>query len=199
MNQIPPGPRGLFDDVQPARPTDRLFFAIFPDAAVAARIAETGAAMRATLGLRGAVHRADRLHVTLHHLGDYAGVPADVVAAAGVAAARVDLPSFALRFDQAASFAAPAGQRPFVLRGGDGLAAVERLRAELGRQLVVAGLGRRVERRYTPHLTLLYDERIVAAQAIEPIGWTAHDFVLVHSLLGRTEHRVLGRWALCTE
>lgn len=62
--------------------------------------------------------------------------------------------------------------------------------------MTATGLGRWVERNFTPHVTLLYDDRSVAPQAIEPIAWTVREFVLVHSLLGRTEHRILGRWSL---
>jgi 2'-5' RNA ligase len=45
-------------------------------------------------------------------------------------------------------------------------------------------------------MTLLYDDRSVAEQAVETIGWTAREFVLVHSLLGQTRHIPLGRWPL---
>lgn len=43
---------------------------------------------------------------------------------------------------------------------------------------------------------LLYDPQGIAEHAIEPIRWTAREFVLVHSLLGRSRHVPLGRWAL---
>jgi len=32
--------------------------------------------------------------------------------------------------------------------------------------------------------------------AIQPIAWTVVDFVLIHSVLGKTVHNHLGRWAL---
>ena len=35
------------------------------------------------------------------------------------------------------------------------------------------------------------------ARRIEPIGWTAHEFVLVRSLLGRGTHVPVMRWPLC--
>jgi 2'-5' RNA ligase len=58
------------------------------------------------------------------------------------------------------------------------------------------GLGRRVDARFTPHVTLLYDSRLVAEQAVSPIHWTAHELVLVHSLLGQTRYVPLARWPL---
>jgi hypothetical protein len=31
---------------------------------------------------------------------------------------------------------------------------------------------------------------------VEPVRWTVHEFVLVHSLLGRSRYRALDRFAL---
>jgi 2'-5' RNA ligase len=53
-----------------------------------------------------------------------------------------------------------------------------------------------VERKFTPHVTLLYDDRMVPEQAVEPISWRVREFVLTHSLLGKTQHVELGRWPL---
>jgi 2'-5' RNA ligase len=49
---------------------------------------------------------------------------------------------------------------------------------------------------YEPHMTLLWDEVAVAERAIEPVRWTVSDFVLIHSLHGRSQHVELGRWPL---
>src|SRR5687767_10301082 len=92
-----------FGGFGPPQPTDRLFFAVFPDCAAAIRIADIAQALRSQHGLRGKPLRADRFHVTLHHLGDYAGLPDDMVAQAGQAAMRVDLPAFDVVFDSASS------------------------------------------------------------------------------------------------
>lgn len=181
---------------EPVPPSDRLFFAIFPDAATAARIAETARTLRDQQQLRGRPLRSERFHVTLHFLGDYAGLPADVVAQAGAAAAGWDAPMFEVAFDHAASFAGHRRDRPFVLRGGDGLDALLGFQRRLGERLAAAGLGRLLDARFTPHVTLLYDEQVVPAQAVAPIAWPVREFVLVHSLLGRGEHRILGRWPL---
>ena len=70
------------------------------------------------------------------------------------------------------------------------------LQRALGDRLGAAGLGRHVERRFTPHVTLLYDEHTLAPEAVPPIGWHVGELALVHSLIGRGEHAVLGRWAL---
>ncbi|WP_144898285.1 2'-5' RNA ligase family protein [Luteimonas cucumeris] len=181
---------------EPPQPTDRLFFAVFPDATAAAAIADIAQALRSQQHLQGKPLRSDRFHVTLHHLGDYAGLPQDVVAKAGQAAAAVDMPAFEVAFDSAASFSGHSRHHPFVLRGDDGVVAVRELQRRLGACMATAGLGRLVRPAFTPHVTLLYEERMVAMQTVDRIAWIAREFVLVHSLLGRTEHRVLGRWPL---
>jgi 2'-5' RNA ligase len=183
-----------------ASPSDRLFFAVFPDAAAAARIAGLAASLRATHGLHGRPVREDRLHVTLFHLGDYRGLPPGLVDEAMQAAGKVRVPPFEAVFDGASSFAARARNRPFVLRGGDaGTAGIERLHAALGERLGATRLARWARPAFVPHVTLLYDDRAVDPQAIEPVAWTVREFVLVHSLVGRTEHRVLARWPLGAE
>jgi 2'-5' RNA ligase len=178
------------------QPTDRLFFAIFPDAHAAARIAQLAQRLRGEHGLNGRPVATDRFHVTLHHLGDYAGLPQEIVTKAGEGAATVAMPSFEVAFDRALSFSGRPHKRPFVLRGGENVVALTTLQQALGMALRKAGLGRLAEPQFTPHVTLLYDDHIVTEQAIETISWTVHEFVLVHSLLGRTVHVPLARWPL---
>lgn len=187
-----------FGGFEPPQTTDRLFFAVFPDTTAAAHIAAIAKALRSQHGLRGKPLHTDRFHVTLHHLGDYAGLPGDLVAKAGQAAMRVDLPAFEVAFDSASSFSRQPRNRPFVLRGDAGVASLQNLQSELGKGMAACGMARLVEHKFTPHATLLYDDRAVAPQPIEPIAWTVREFVLVHSLLGKTEHRILGRWPLRT-
>jgi len=176
-------------------PTDRLFFAVVPPPEVAERIAALAVDLRERLGLRGRPRPTGHLHVTLHHLGDFAGLPQQRVDEACTAAAGVALPSFAARFDRVGSFHGHAGKHPFVLLGAEDAAGMGGLYESLGTRLAAAGLARR-ERSFVPHLTLLYDARAIARQHVEPVSWTAREFLLIHSLLGRTEYRVLGRWSL---
>jgi len=177
--------------------TDRLFFALFPDATTAARIYALQQDLRVRHGLWGRPLAMDRLHVTLCHLGDYAGLPQAVVAKAREAAGRLSAVSFEVTFDCALSFAGRARNRPFVLRSKHGAAAVTAFQKQLGVGMAVCGLGAFV-RPYTPHMTLLYDSAEVAEHEIEPVTWTATEFVLVHSLLGQTRHISIGNWPLGT-
>lgn len=176
--------------------TDRLFFAIFPDAQAAARIAGLAQQLREEHGLRGKPLKTERFHITLHHLGDYAGLPQDLVEAACAAAAGIAAAPFDVTFDRAASFSTAPRNRPFVLRGGDGLASLIAFQQTLGEALKKTVLGRWAKPAYTPHVTLLYDDRSVPEQAVPAVSWTASEFVLIHSLMGQTLHVPLARWPL---
>jgi 2'-5' RNA ligase len=179
----------------PSRPTDRLFFAVRPSAVACAQIVALTARLRAEHGLKGTPIKPERLHSTLHHLGDHVGVPPALVDQAHAAAAGLAVPAFEVVFDHVASFARPSNQ-PLVLRGSTGLDGLVALQRALGLAMARAGLGRRVEAHFTPHVTLLYDNRRVAEQAVEPIRWTVGELVLVHSLLGQTVHKTLASWPL---
>jgi RNA 2',3'-cyclic 3'-phosphodiesterase len=181
-------------------PTDGLFFALFPDPRSAARIdriahhvcsRQRDAHALAPLGL-------ERYHVTLHHLGNYAGgVPQAVVRRAIRAASTVRMNAFAVAFDRAEDFRG----RPLVLRAHEGALALMDFRCTLGRALESAGFAGRSRAPFTPHVTLAYRDPAQARGRFverldEVISWTVRDFVLVHSLLGRTRHIALARWPL---
>ena len=140
--------------------------------------------------------RTERLHVTLHHIGDYAGFPTDVSNRVQAAAATVKMPPFEITFDRAGSFSGRDRNLPFVLRGGDGLNALLAFQRQVFDALKLVNVVRRAEPNFTPHITLLYDDRNVAELPVEPIRWTAREFVLIHSLLGQTRHIPLARWPL---
>lgn len=179
------------------KPGDRLFFAVFPDAQAADCIVATAKALRDEHGLRGKPLRAERVHVTLHHLGDHFELPKGIISVAIAAVARVSMTPFEVRFDCASSFAGHARNKPLVLRGDEAaLSSLFLLQRELGERMKDAGSASAVDCRFVPHVTLLYDERALPTQTIEPIAWTVREFALVHSLLGKTEHRILRKWPL---
>lgn len=46
-------------------------------------------------------------------------------------------------------------------------------------------------------MTLLYDRKAVPPTSLDqPVSWTAQEFLLIHSLLGKTEHHIIDRWPL---
>jgi RNA 2',3'-cyclic 3'-phosphodiesterase len=183
--------------IEPAQPpTDRLFFALQPDAATAERISALARGLRGAHGLKGKPLAKPRLHITLSFLGDFIGLPEALLAAAREAATRVRQAPIALHFDRVGSFTGQPRRRPLVLRGDAGLQGVVALHDALTSALHGQGVRLADTRRFTPHLTLLYDARLLAEQRLDPIGWTANEFVLVDSHIGQSRHEVLGRFPL---
>ena len=185
-----------FEPEPPSRPTDRLFLGAFLDLGAAERAANLSRDLRKELGLRGRPLAPERLHITLHHIGDYPGLPSRIVEAICDAAATVRTDPFEVEFDRVASFTGRPGNRPLVLRGDDGLAELMKFQRILGAAITRAKVGRPVASQFTPHVTLLYDDAQVEERAVEPIRWTVNEFILVQSLLGQTRHIPLARWPL---
>ncbi len=183
---------------EPATATDRLFFALLPDSAAREAIARLAMALRAQHALKGQPIDAQRLHVTLHYLGEYAGLPQDAIDRATVAAERVQAEPFEVIFDQAASFDSRNNRRPYVLRCGADFAPLASLRRALGEALVRQRWKLEVAAGFIPHVTLLYDTQAIAVQPIEPVRWIASEFVLVRSLVGHGRHETVGRWRLAS-
>jgi 2'-5' RNA ligase len=168
--------------------SDGLFFALLPDAGAAARLRTIAAQQCIRHRLAGRPLSGQRFYVSL--LGFRAPQP-EVVASMKRAGDALALPPFEVTFDRAVSFL--GRPRPRVLCGDNvELIAFERA---LGRAMERHELGR-VKRQFTPHVTLLYDERAVDEDAIEPIRWTVTEFVLVRSRRGHGEHVTLARWPL---
>ncbi len=182
---------------KPPVATDRLFFGIFPPSDVAERLDVLAPELRERSGLRGRAHAKGRFHITLHHLGDWAGLPNGVLTAAKQAALAVAFAPFEVTFDRAVSFEGRPGNHPFVLQGGDGVTELKAMRQALSTALAMAGQGRVAASQFTPHITLLYaDKRAPLEQPIPPISWTVTEFVLVHSHLGQTRHEHIASWTL---
>ena len=173
-------------------------FALVPPSAVADTLAQLALDQRIEQGLHGKPLRTQHFHVTLCHLGDFNGVPGDVVERASHVAASMRSTSFDVLFDYVMSFGRktdkPKPNHPFVLRGDTGVAGLVAFRRDLMARLREAGLP--TDPGFTPHVTLLYDDRIVAPQPVAPVVWKADEFVLIHSLLGQTKHVHLSRWPL---
>ncbi|HJR55596.1 MAG TPA: 2'-5' RNA ligase family protein [Rhizomicrobium sp.] len=177
-----------------AAPTDRLFFALMPEAPAAAQAGELVENLRGSCRLTGRALPSRRLHVTLHHVGDFAGLPEAVVGRAKEAGDGLKQQGFAIRFDRAGSFLRKQRTLPLVLRGGAGVTPLIAFQDALGKALATRGF--RPSSHYTPHMTLLYDSRYVEARDVSPVEWSAKDYVLIRSFIGKSRYEMLGRWAL---
>lgn len=175
---------------------DRIFLAVLPDEETAARIHALAEKLKAVHGFTGTLIRPEHLHVTLFHLGDWNGLPASIVEIASAAAAKVQTPVFEVVFHRVESFRNSTGIYPFVLLGEQGATPLRAFHTALGAELARAGLAGATKGDFKPHVTLLRDTLRVSPAPLAPITWTVRDFVLVHSLLGKTTHIHLARWPL---
>lgn len=184
----------------PRRATDRLFFAVLPDEEISARIERLAQVLRQEHRLSGRSLGAGRFHVSLCHVGDYAGVPSAVLESADAAArAAARMPSFRVVFDCMQSFtgkARDASKRPVVLLATEGVLPMGALRRMLASGFLRGRAAGDATTGYTPHLTLLYDVRPVAPQVIAPIEWTVRRITLVRSLIGKGRHEALEHYPL---
>ena len=172
---------------------DNLYFAVLPDGDTAPQIVSVAGELRCRHALSGRVRPAELLHISLAAIGGFHGLPEAAVAAAKHIGGKVRAAPFKVTFSRASSFMAKE-RRPLVLRCGEGAAQLQVLRRTLGSTL---GLDASALRYFTPHITLMYDRQPIPDTDLdEPITWTVRDFVLVHSLYGRSRHRHLAQWHL---
>lgn len=173
------------------RPTDRLFFAVRPDAETVEAICSARRKLCEKAGLSGPEVPPEQLHVTLWRVGDYVVPPtSEDIDAILRQAGTVEMPPFRLSFGCAKSL----GRGALVLCGGRGSADLELLSIRLRDALTPRGA--EGKRAFLPHMTLMRSETILPERRIRAIGWTVREIVLVHSLLGRATHRPVGRLPL---
>jgi RNA 2',3'-cyclic 3'-phosphodiesterase len=180
--------------------TDGLFFAVLPDVNSAASIAKLAQQMCGETRPKSKPHAANRLHVTLQHLGNFAGgLPQELVDAAIKAAASIRMEPFSVEFDHTLTFAKKPRPGPRVLGGTEGLVGLYTLHDVLVGALQNTGLNLAAlpnASDFTPHVTLAYGMPWIDERPIEAASWNVREFVLMHSLLGRTRHIALERWPL---
>jgi 2'-5' RNA ligase len=182
---------------RPARP-ERLFFGLLPDAVTAGRLRRFREQFVCDRRLDGTWIEAERLHVSLHHVGDFRRLRDKVIYAAQQAGNAVAVPAFEMTFRFIGSFEGRPSmegrtrRRPLVLLGeGESLADLHK---GLGTAMVKGGL--RANPYFAPHMTLFYGIEPVPIQAIRPIRAVVDAFVLIHSELGHARHNIVARWPL---
>jgi 2'-5' RNA ligase len=176
-------------DVEPSR---SLFFAIRPDVGATGRLTYLMERLGRDGIMPGRSVEPDRLHITLHHLGDFDDqIPPNLAPTASMAAATGEDAAFWGRFRSCGGTIGP-----FLLRASDGARTLRMFRQTLSEALIKAGLRRHVASAFNPHMTLSYDFGDTPEQIIEPIDWTIREFALIESLLGKHEHIERGCWSL---
>lgn len=170
--------------------SSRLFFALWPDAALRALIAQ-----RVQVGLRrggGRPVRADNMHITLAFLGE---VEAERIDCIRDAADGVQAPAFTLRLERLGYW-----RRARVVWLGPPERHPEppAVVARLWEALMPCGCEPE-SRPFFPHMTLTRKaNRGPRARSIDPIDWRVSEFALVSSNLYEdgVQYEVLRRWPL---
>jgi 2'-5' RNA ligase len=167
-------------------PQHRLFFALWPDAALRDRIAAIALQLDQAHAPGGRRLDPSRYHLTLAFLGDVEP------SAARTAGNAVHAAGFDLRLERVDTF---PGNRILWL-GMDGIpAGLSALSTTLANALARVGVHSRDAGEFVPHVTLQRGiRRPVAAASTAPLYWHVRDFVLVDSIDGA--YRVIGRWPL---
>ena len=169
-------------------PTARVFFALWPDAAVRRALMQVGLKLHRQVD--GKLAREESVHMTLLFLGD---TPVDRLDALRTAAAAAPFESFTLPIEQAGCWnhnkvvwVAPMQTPPALARLVDGL------------ERQVAAQGFAFDRRaFAPHITLVRKAHRMALESKVPsIEWRVREFVLMRSELNSngSRYEVIGRW-----
>jgi 2'-5' RNA ligase len=169
--------------------SQRLFFALWPDAEVRDGLAGLAQRLPARCGRKVT---AEHLHITLSFLGN---VPEDNLACLTEGVGAIRVPAFLLSLDRLGWF-----RRAGVVWVAPEAAPQEliHLAAEINKVVLDCGL-EPDGRAYQPHLTLSRKaRRPPRGLDFVPIHWNIRDFCLVQSVNHTTgpEYRVLKRWVL---
>ncbi|MBO9883016.1 RNA 2',3'-cyclic phosphodiesterase [Xanthomonas sp. D-109] len=178
---------------------ESLFFALLPDAQTAQAVHGLGQQLCHDHGLRGRALPPERLHVTLHYLGEYAGIPPRLLQQACAAGQALAASPFDLAFDQALTFDSRARSRPLVLRGDAEPQPLQALRQALQQQLARHGVAARADGAYLPHMTLAYVEQPLAPQRVPALCWQAASLSLIRSVQGQGRYLHEASWPLRTD
>lgn len=182
----------------PMPATDRLFFALLPDPTAAQEIHRRARDVQHAYALQSGLIEPHRLHLSLQHLGNHAGLPASCVDAARRAASRIDFPAFDLCLDRVFTFTGRGREirpLPCVMTAASDVS-LQQLHGALG--IAMRDCGLVVQSRIlTPHVTMFYDRTVIEGQVVEPVCFAVRDFVIVHSRIGTGQrYELLGRWPL---
>lgn len=177
------------NETTPREESRRLFFALWPDAACRAALAQL---VQTIVPARARPLQAENLHITLIFLGRTS--PAQLECARKVAGA-IRAPNFTLTLDRIGQF-----RRARVLWSAPAATpeALQRLVAELGTDLEPCGFALDT-RPYHAHVTLARNVRgRIQPTVHEPIAWRVDHFVLVESQTRShgAHYEVLESWPL---
>jgi 2'-5' RNA ligase len=171
----------------------RYFFALLPDAEAKSRIESLAHDLHKQLRPVRPLREPDQYHVTLRGIAAPDGPFGQSIAMARTVADAIRKTSFAVMFNQAASFGA-APNYAFSLTTRADLLAANSLSATLLDALRHAGL--KVDgSSFQPHVTVFYDPKRREPIDVPPLSWYVREFVLIESIDNR-KYVILDSWPL---
>lgn len=176
----------------------RFFLGLLVARGVRGRMLHVGGCVQRQYRLRGRLRPRRLLHITLIHLGDFEA-PDDITDAllrrVQALCDSVDHPAFEVSLDTVMAFRGRGDRKPIVLVGCDGVKKLMAFRAALRAAFLRHGLVID-DAGFNPHVTLSYADRAIDPQALEPLTWTAREFVLICSHLGKSRYTRVKSWPL---
>ena len=169
------------------------FIAVFPDPYSATHLTHLANSQRAKHGLPVTPIPERRFHLSVLGLACN-GAPEDLVPNVSTAAeeAAGPVPPFNVELNRTGNF---GGGRALVVHNPHGNAELHHFRQRLGMALRDRGV-QCSQSGFHPHVTLLYKDRTVPEESIEPVSWVVNQFALVFSFVGETKYIVLEPWKL---
>lgn len=167
----------------------RLFYALAPSARERNLI---GVQRDAVTGARTLVSN-ERLHLTLGITDDFPDFPDAVARRMQTIGDGVAAEPFSLSLDRISG-----GAHSVALRPSHRCAGLSELQRQLGSALKLWNI-HRDGWSFSPHVTLLYWQGQPFLQPISSIQLDVSEFVLIHSVVGASQHRVLARWVCETQ
>lgn len=171
----------------------RYFFALLPDAEARLRIHQLAGELSVRLRASGELRGPHKYHVTLRGIAAPDGPFGQSIAMARMVAEAIRKTSFAVKFDQAASFGKPPNYA-FSLMTREDLPGANGLSGTLLDALRRTGL--KVDgSSFQPHVTLFYDRRRREPIDLPELRWQVREFVLIESI-DRRPYQILDSWPL---
>lgn len=171
------------------------FFAVMPPPPAAEEIATRRHEVCIQHRLDGKPMAPDRLHVSLHNIGDPRTRPMTIELAqqAATRAAQITLP-FEVKFDLMARFGGRFNGHALALCSKARQPGMEALSSNLANMLTEYSFPVRSGKKLNAHVTTMYGDTPETPIAVPPVTWTVKEFVLLESFVGKSRYRELGRW-----
>jgi 2'-5' RNA ligase len=175
------------------------FLAALPQGMAAEQMMQMAQGLRGEYALDGIARKPGQLHASLVALGTFDGLPKNLLADVADQLERIRLPQFQVQLNHVLSFRSKSRvskTHPLVLCGDEGVRGLYGLRENLARAVSLAGI-KKITSNFTPHVTLLYDQRLVDDRSVDPLVWEVESFMLLcrHVDQGRP-YTILGKWPL---